>query len=692
LFVGCAEAHKPFYARCNHDELQRQVNRLAKREELSVEVNYFNETVNGTVVAPFRFRTETRTKTGDKFSGYQMACTAPNVEVYMKGKMYKCTKEDVLSDAKQQVASKAVSFIRKFLAENFNVTQVVNFTIEAGDYGGAITTNEVIVRKDNILSDKQYDLLIYQTYRPDSWDVVVSGTCLIYDQNGRPVAAHLNWNPRNLDPNGNQRFYRIAILHEMFHILGFSQSRMLDFRNYSTYDPETGDLEEYSIPPVAGLENDGRDLTLLTTPGVKKAFREHTGCNTLEGGILEDQGGDGVAGSHWEMMAMMDELMTGTISERSFLSEITLAALADSGWYTISPNALEASGIRSPIFWGYKKGCDFALNRCNNSWPVGEGYYCPYEKKGTEGCTYDRMGVGLCDFRYWTTIPEKYRYFSDEHIGGPVELANYCPFTFPSSYCDVTSKSAEASSYGDVTGSDSRCFMSTLTDSPDATTKQPEAPKCYPRHCLSKESYAVKLGNYWYPCPTGESISDILSFSGSLKCADASILCRNVTEEDTKFPIFESIDPVSAKPGTTITIKGKNLAADAVITLGVPCEDTSFDESTGSISCVIPEKSQLSADIGVKNIIIKQNGFSIAIPNGFTLELSATSWILNNWFIVACASIGGLVLLLTIVIIICKCCTTQRKWKKYQEAKQGAGKKQKSSAEFGGDVEFDSLA
>jgi hypothetical protein len=44
----------------------------------------------------------------------------------------------------------------------------------------------------------------------------------------------------------------------------------------------------------------GRNVTTVVTPRVKSAAQVQLGCNTLPGAELEDDGGDGTAGSHWE--------------------------------------------------------------------------------------------------------------------------------------------------------------------------------------------------------------------------------------------------------------------------------------------------------------------------------------------------------------------------------------------------------
>jgi len=677
FLIGVSDARIPV-ARCNHDEKQSMVNRLSTRAAQQTQ-DYVNPDTNSIVVGPIRIKTVPYYPGTDSVRGEMMSCDKEGTEIIANGKYYTCTSSDVLTDSKDQFISGVLKDVVKELSYMFSVNQPQKLVIDKTVYG---SLDYLSGNCDNT------DLVVAITYRPDSWDVYASGTSLVYDQYGRPILGQFNVNPRSIDTTISKKFYKNVFIHELFHILGFSQNRMLAFHNMSTLNETTGEIEAYPDLQLIGTESDGREITLLASPKVTETFRKHVGCDTAEGALLEDQGGSNVAGSHWEMTNFMDELMTATVSERSILSEVTLSVFEDSGWYYVNYSSA------THFWWGYQKGCDFVYKRCNSSWPIGNGYFCPYDSRGTEDCTYDRRGIGTCDFRYWVNIPEKYRYFPDEHIGGPVEYADYCPFTYASFFCDESAKSAETSSYGDASGDKSRCFRSTLTDSPDSTTKQPEAPKCYPRHCITNETYAVKIGSYWYPCPAGGNITEVISFSGVLQCPDAALLCTGEVIDD-RFPIFISIEPKSAVPGTSIRINGKHLTDTCSVSLGVPCGNVTRN-GDGSINCTISADSQYSAEQGTKNLIIKQNGFSLAVPNAFYLEIGVTNWILKNWFFSVCLAIAAVVLLLTILIVCCKCCSTQRRWNAYQRSKGKAAKKKQAAAsggsnEFGNDVEFEDL-
>lgn len=48
---------------------------------------------------------------------------------------------------------------------------------------------------------------------------------------------------------------------------------------------------------------------------------------------MEEFGGSGTAGSHWESRMVYNDLMAGYAMEDTKISRITLALLEDMGWY-----------------------------------------------------------------------------------------------------------------------------------------------------------------------------------------------------------------------------------------------------------------------------------------------------------------------------------------------------------------------
>ncbi|KRX08706.1 hypothetical protein PPERSA_08017 [Pseudocohnilembus persalinus] len=65
-----------------------------------------------------------------------------------------------------------------------------------------------------------------------------------------------------------------------------------------------------TISTVRGISS-----TYLSTPNVLAAAKEHYGCPTALGMLLENQGGSGSAGSHWERTILQNEFMTASYDQ-----------------------------------------------------------------------------------------------------------------------------------------------------------------------------------------------------------------------------------------------------------------------------------------------------------------------------------------------------------------------------------------
>jgi leishmanolysin len=53
----------------------------------------------------------------------------------------------------------------------------------------------------------------------------------------------------------------------------------------------------------------GKNTTLLKSPNVLATAREYYNCSSIEGMQLENEGGEGSAGSHWEKTILFNEYM-----------------------------------------------------------------------------------------------------------------------------------------------------------------------------------------------------------------------------------------------------------------------------------------------------------------------------------------------------------------------------------------------
>ncbi|KAN0055563.1 hypothetical protein ACTA71_008679 [Dictyostelium dimigraforme] len=283
----------------------------------------------------------------------------------------------------------------------------------------------------------------------------------------RPRVSVLNFNPnyftKILDTQSKwtfNQFMRVGI-HEMVHSLGFSSPLYNSFINPDTGLPYiinkaiTKTIQESGTSPLG--KPFIREKYLISSPSVVNFTKDYFDCDSAEGFELEDYGGAGTAGSHWEKRTADEEIMTGYISPTLPLSRLTLSFLYDSGWYFPNFNYSEQHK------WGSKLGCNWLKNCEIESWSH-QGYYCDNFRE--MGCTANRLGKGICHIvRYQDTIPVIYQHFNSTSIGGSNRASDYCPYyqivhsvSCPScSYCSNTEESPNQSIKEEF-GKNSRCF------------------------------------------------------------------------------------------------------------------------------------------------------------------------------------------------------------------------------------------
>ena len=87
--------------------------------------------------------------------------------------------------------------------------------------------------------------------------------------------------------------------------------------------------------------------------------KKHFNCENLDGIPLENGGGSGTIGSHWEGSYMYGDIMVGFNSNDAQLSDITLALFDDAGFYQVE---YYSGGL---FKFGKNKGCGFFENHCS---------------------------------------------------------------------------------------------------------------------------------------------------------------------------------------------------------------------------------------------------------------------------------------------------------------------------------------
>eukprot|EP01122_Echinamoeba_exundans_P009994 TRINITY_DN361_c0_g1_i2.p1 TRINITY_DN361_c0_g1~~TRINITY_DN361_c0_g1_i2.p1 ORF type:complete len:661 (-),score=104.63 TRINITY_DN361_c0_g1_i2:80-2062(-) len=423
-----------------------------------------------------------------------------------RGQQYQCTANDIMNSTlvsilRDNVIPTAITILGRLLS----VDQLPgNFFFDTTyiSASGRSTCGDGIQIPADVRSDQggsgipNTDYLVFVTARPSAPGNLASAlACNLQVKNpsipkyGRPLGGYINFNPSELRGAGlsNQvrfnRYVRVAV-HEFMHALGFSN-------NWYSHYVDDGGLY-YTTGPVETATTAGNTVNVITLPRVKLFAQAHYNCSSVTGFELEDGGGSGTAGAHWELRVGYNEIMTGFANTELIISNLTLSLFRDMGWYQVNYTLAE------PFILGYKQGCSFALDKCN-TW-TQRGTFCTQQyTQGGERCTVDRRSKGYCDFSSNVpNIPIQYQYFPGlPNSGSPVSSKDYCPTieSFSNGVCsDVDSfSSAAREDRGFV---DSRCFEVSGNFAPVACL----------RHRCSSGFLEVLLDGNWIAC-NGTSVT-----------------------------------------------------------------------------------------------------------------------------------------------------------------------------------------
>lgn len=462
------------------------------------------------------------------------------------------------------------------------------------------------------------DLLLFVSARPASSSILAYAAACEIDGKGRPIAGHINFNPFWLrtDIDSTALVYRtheivLTAIHEIHHVLGFDTTAMTRF-----IDPVTEFLRPagWVLTSMAmGLSN----VSAVHTPTVLQVAREYFGCLTLEGVPIEDGGGAGTSGSHWEKRVLMTEFITGSISANPSLSKFTLAFMQDSGWYTAN------FSMAPDLIWGKGQGCGFIKSRClpNNA---GQ-FFC--NQPSEYGCSFDRVYQAQClTTDYSSPLQARYQYFNySQTLGGSDALADYCPYYVPvySGDCRFGETVIDGDfDFGIVHGTESACFTGTLVF---GNNIRPFSGGCYKYRCLGPDLLKIWVKGVWYSCPFGTSIHAI-GFNGTLVCpaATENFCSRQVNQTDGSWPTLLDINPRRGGTGTVVTITGVNFASPMVVTVGeYNLSDVVVVNSetiTGTVpSQTITASSVLSAETLTYIVVTDARGYTDVAMDSFVL-------------------------------------------------------------------------
>ena len=417
-----------------------------------------------------------------------------------------------------RMSSDTFEKVKRLILETFDefakFIKIIHEDIDlSGEYNTIIRGCEV----DEISSNYRNflitnDVIVFPSFNSELGSSVLAaaGFCLTYGRTGRsrPIAGILLINP-NLSFNikNSEIYMKKLLLHEITHILIFSPNLlkslgMLEARNSNYY---------------------------VTSPKALLKARQHFNCASITGIPLENQGGEGSAGSHWESRYMLGDYMISTDYNDNVLSDITLALFEDSGFYQVN---YYTGGL---FKFGKNKGCSFLNKKCIvDNKPISEEFCIQSEQPM---CLATRTYKGFCGIydysKYGYTIPSNYQYFDNPNLGG-FAAANYCPIAqysdsdprtdyYPDS-CQIGTSTLH-SDYGEKIGENSFCFVSSLL--PTSSTQNSISQSiCYEVECnLSTKSIIVKVGQTSVNCPTSGGDINIDGYKGSITCPKFEEIC-----------------------------------------------------------------------------------------------------------------------------------------------------------------------
>ena len=478
------------------------------------------------------------------------------VDTY-QGSTTTCAAGDVLTPIiKDYVMNVLVAQATGFMGTALNVVPISGNLVL-----GSSSCNSITIPQSHQTSGiPNADMVFYITVVPlassSNSDTVAWATTCMRDQNGRPIAGHINFVPAALK-NANVRNEVIqyndymTATHEMNHALGYSAPF---FGAYGYLDIRGNRILDGSGITVTATDATlGKQVTKMTSPRVIAKARTFFNCPTLDGVEIEDQGGAGTQGSHWEKRILYQEFIAGIMcTVRTWYSSLTLAYFEDTGFYTANYGVAQDANMN----WGRNHSCPVVQQKCNSQ-QITSGEFCFDQDPTSRYCTYDRLGKGYCaTSSYQQALPNYYQYFSNPNLGSSVALSDYCPAVLPYSnvICIDSSASDAQDIYGSTYSSQSRCFVSNLITT-DFSVGSLTDSRCFTYTC-SAGQLIIGVQGQSAACPADGSagaadLSTLSGYHGTIICPAASELCAPLGPTPAPTPAPPTPAPTAAPPGYT---------------------------------------------------------------------------------------------------------------------------------------------
>ena len=374
--------------------------------------------------------------------------------------------------------------------------------------------------------------------------------------NYQPLVGLVNINKdSNYSKYNSLNYFEMTVMHEFTHILGFSNYYFYVFNIYYF------EVDDYGVSKA-----------YINSTKVINVAKNYFNCNTIKGIQLEEYGGNGTFGSHWEERILLGEYMGGVIyEEEEVISEFTLALLEDLGFYKAN---YYTGGLMQ---FGKNKGCDFLNLKCLNNGKVNpkfknEFFDNIYNLNYDPSCSSGRLSRAYHLFRIYESIPKQYQYFSNKQTGGRYST-DYCPVSqydyhiegnniYYVGHCSeigsgeygsripyrdkenniIYYKSANLTSItGEQNSENSFCVLSSLVSNNIQNYElysNTIRAICYKMSC-SNRSLTIQIHNNFIVCPREGGKIKIDNYEGYLLCPDYYLICSGTVLCNNMFDCVE---------------------------------------------------------------------------------------------------------------------------------------------------------
>ena len=224
------------------------------------------------------------------------------------------------SDAERNLIMKTLNVSASFLSKRLSIVTNGQPILFDGDNCDEVPVNPT----HNSTGVDDTDLMIYVTAKnePNETFLAWALNCQKDLFTGRPIFGRINFNLNSLSFDSSSFEDLVdTSLHEITHVLGFSSDLFEEFRaGFNSSELRGAERVSKNVTDVISQGN----RTVITSPKVLEVAKNYFSCGSIEGVELENQGGDGSAGSHWERTTLFNEMMCANSVNNDAYSNFTL--------------------------------------------------------------------------------------------------------------------------------------------------------------------------------------------------------------------------------------------------------------------------------------------------------------------------------------------------------------------------------